>query len=205
MSHMYQISIILMTPWRLVSWRLLSDTQTPCQCLGLDVASVAGVTNDTNSPTHNVSTDMWLVSGGFWVVCDCFNYSIMSRRQRFIDWWLLPNLIGSQCRTHSEDPRRSERVLELQHYNLQLSCLETLNTRWISDWDENWCVTHVVTVFDWKVSKSTEIPQSYKLGPNFRKILLDQIKPSEWVVLWKRPKGHRWMLYWYKYKCIYKD
>ena len=116
------------------------DTQTPCQCLGPDVASVAAVTNDTNSPAHNVSTDMWPVSGGFWVVCDCFNYSIMSRRQRFIDWWLLPNLIGSQCRTHSEDPRRSERVLELQHYNLQLSRLETLNARWISDWDENWCL-----------------------------------------------------------------
>ena len=47
-----------MTPWRLVSWRLLSDTQTPCQCLGPDVASVAAVTNDTNSPAHNVSTDM---------------------------------------------------------------------------------------------------------------------------------------------------
>ena len=31
------------------------DTQTPCQCLGPDVASVAAVTNDTNSPTHNVS------------------------------------------------------------------------------------------------------------------------------------------------------
>ena len=144
MSH-NQISIIvcLMTPWRLVSWRLLRYSDS-VSVSGSDVASVAGVTNYTNSPTHNVSIDIWPVSGSFWVVCDCFNYSIMSRRQRFIDWWLLPNLIGSQCRTHSEDPRRSERVLELQHYNLQLSRLETLNTRWISYWDENWCVTHVV-------------------------------------------------------------
>ena len=46
----------------------------------------------------------------------------------------------------------------------------------------NWCVT----VFGWQVSKSIEIPQSYKLGPNFIKIL-----KGHWVVLWKGLEGQK--------------
>ena len=123
----------LMTPWVWSAGGYSGPRQTPCQCLSPGVASEAAVTNYTNIPTQTLII-YWHVTSDRAIQAhsDCFNYSIMSRRQRFIDWWL-PNLIGSQCRTPSGDPRRSERVLVLQHYNLQLSRLETLNSRWISD------------------------------------------------------------------------